>query len=223
MIFAVNVDPRFADGAPTPDEVRAYGFDGVALVSREDTHEYAWHMRESGIHVLARIDKSSNGHMVPADMYQIGNEPDIKSESSWTMTPGEWLKLWDQYRDTYPDLKMIGPGLASGDPTWWTKANKTLHGCDGVAVHPYAKNASDALLLLRAYANIVPKRKVWVSEWNRPVSELQVFLGMLGGMCEYAAWFCWSDAMVDGFGLVNGDGAKLEGVRMGEALKAWGA
>lgn len=223
LIFAANVDPRFERGAPSPDEVRALGLTGVALVSRRDTHDYAWTMRQAGIHVLARIDKSSEGWMVPASVYQIGNEPDIESPASWTMTTADWIKLWNQYRNTYPSLVMIGPGLASGDVSWWKKVSNQISGCAGVGVHPYAKSAAGALELLRAYANITPKRKLWISEWNRPADEVAVFAGMLGGVCEYAAWFCWTDLMVDRMGLLDSDGeANPEGVSLTQALRAWG-
>jgi len=162
---------------------------------------------DSNLMVLAVITAESGGFLCPADVYQIGNEPDAgsPSQSPNNMTPVDYVSFWNLYRDTYPGPVMIGAGLASGQTAYW-KAIQTaggLHGAAGFAVHPYNKNTPTALSLLLQYRAITPGLGLWVTEWNRPPSEVVDFGAMLrqtSGVVE-SAWFCWDDGMVLGFGL----------------------
>jgi hypothetical protein len=46
-----------------------------------------------------------------------------------------------------------------------------------------------------------------VSEWHRPPDQIAEFGQMLAGEVEYSFFFCWSDGMVPGFGLIENDAA----------------
>jgi hypothetical protein len=59
---------------------------------------------------------------------------------------------------------------------------------------------------------------VWLSEWNLVPREdlngdtvkadLDALLSILGAQAEAAFWFCWSDGMVAGLGLVDEHGER---------------
>lgn len=118
--------------------------------------------------------------------------------------------MWRLYRDTYPTLTMIAAGLASGSVFWWRHVGPQLHGCAAVSVHPYAKTAAQARTLLRAYRAVRPDLALWATEWWRPPEQVVPFARMLAQEAEMAAWFCWSDGMVPGMGLVAADGMAHE-------------
>ena len=60
---------------------------------------------------------------------------------------------------------------------------------------------------LTKYASIAkavrPDLALWVTEWNRPPLQVVPFTRMLRLEAEAAFWFCASDAMVPGFGLLG--------------------
>jgi hypothetical protein len=48
--------------------------------------------------------------------------------------------------------------------------------------------------------------RLLVLEWHQPAAEIAGYLEMLGRETEWSAFFVWSDANVDGFGLVDAAG-----------------
>src|SRR3954469_11487294 len=73
-----------------------------------------------------------------ADAWQIGNEPDAKGNSSWTMNQAEYATLLGTFAVEWPGVKLIGAGLVNGHANW-------LHGLDlspvhAVAFHPYGQS-----------------------------------------------------------------------------------
>ena len=206
MIQGINVDPVNPGGRPSPTSLRRLGATWIRLVSRDDPaiHEYVTGCRAAGVNVLSVLARESAGYILPdADMHQIGNEPDNTGASSWTRTPAEYIEDWRIYRETYPDLPMIAAGMASGDVTWWQQVGPHLQGCAAVAVHPYNKSATAAQTLLTAYRKVRPDLAVWVSEWFREPDQIVPFLRMLRSQSEAAFWFCSTDAMVPGMGLLG--------------------
>ncbi len=200
----VNVDPLNPAGQPSPDALIRAGFRGVRLVSRQGVQPYVGSVQDAGLMVLAVITEQSGGFLCPADVYQIGNEPDLAGTAD-TRSAADYVSYWNLYRDTYPDPIMIGAGLASGQTPYWKAVQSAggLHGCSGFAVHPYGKNATTALALLLQYRAVTVGMPLWVTEWNRPAAEVADFAAMLeqtDGIVQ-SAWFCWSDSMVPGFGL----------------------
>ena len=170
----MNVDPENPDNAPWPGSLRHDGCGWVRMVSRDSdaVRSYAAIAHDCSVMVMAVITEQSGGYLCPADIYQLGNEPDLAGHGD-TKSPAEYIEYWNLYRDTYPDVIMISAGLASGDPGWWREVQKLggLHGLNGMAVHPYAKTAEEAEALLVSYEYITPKIPIWVTEWNRPASE----------------------------------------------------
>lgn len=209
----MNVDPSHAAGYPQAADLLKWGFTGVRLVSRPSIDNAAQYYMDQGLMVLAVIARESEGHICPADVYQIGNEPDSSGESSWTRTPAEYAEDWRIYRETYPGLTMIAAGLTSGQTAWWTqlKAITSLPGCSGMAVHPYGKTAAQAKTLLAAYRKITPALPVWVTEWWRPSGEAAEFAAMLDQETVAHAFFCWP-GMVPGFGITPSVARQLHGV-----------
>lgn len=206
MLNGINVDPENLAAWTSPRELAHMGCRAVRMVSRDldSCRAYRDQAQEAGLVVLATVAAESQGFILPdCQMYQIGNEPDGHGPSSWTMTRAAYRAEWQIYRDTYPDLYMIAAGLTSGDVSWWAEVGPELEGCAGVAVHPYSKSATVAQKLLKAYKAVRPDLALWVTEWNRPPLQVVPFTRMLRLEAEAAFWFCASDAMVPGFGLLG--------------------
>ncbi len=207
----INVDPTNPAGSPTPLEICTKGFNGVRLVSRQGTAAvYAQTCMDANLAVVAVVTAESGGFLCPADVYQIGNEPDagLPSQGPNNLTAADYVALWNLYRDTYPTVTMIGAGLSSGKPQYWRDIQTAggLRGAAGFAVHPYNKTSYQALALLMQYRAVTPGLGMWITEWNRPAAEVADFAAMLhqtSGVVG-AAWFCWADGMVPGFGLSSG-------------------
>lgn len=189
-----NVDPDNPANAPGAEELLRYGFRGVRLVSRHGVENYTDAMWSAGLMVLGVVTEQSGGYLCPADVYQIGNEPDVAGTADYRPAP-EYVSYWNLYRDTYSDLMMIGAGLGSGQTSYWQAVKNAggLHGAAGFAVHPYGKSATAAMSLLLNYRAITPSLGLWVTEWNRPTAETPEFAAMLdrlsGVVCH--ARFAW--------------------------------
>ena len=190
----MNVDPENPANAPGPYKLKRLGFSWVRLVSRDSgaVRDYVDAAALCSVMVMAVITEQSGGYLCPADIYQLGNEPDLAGHGD-TKSPAEYIEYWNLYRDTYPDVIMISAGLASGSPSWWRKVQDMggLHGLNGMAVHPYAKTAEEAEALLVSYEYITSKVPIWVTEWNRPATEIPRFMTMLRIWTAGHAWFSW--------------------------------
>ncbi len=205
-IYGVNVDPENQDGRPDPAVLRHLGANWVRLVARDtaEVHDYADRCHMAGLNVLAVVARESAGYMLPtADMHQIGNEPDHTGASSWTRTPDQYIEDWRIYRETYLELPMIAAGLASGDVAWWQAVGPQLKGCAAAAVHPYDKTATQAQILLAAYRKVRPDCALWVTEWFRQPDQIVPFARMLNAQADAAFFFCATDGMVEGMGLLG--------------------
>jgi hypothetical protein len=207
----VNVDPSHAAGHPAAIDLLKWGITGVRLVARPGVDAAAQQYMDAGLMVLSVIARESGGHIGPADVHQVGNEPDSSGPSSWTMSPAQYREEWRIYRETFPDLVLISAGLTSGNVQWWRDLGP-LPGCSGMGAHPYNKTAAQARALIRAYKAITPSLPVWATEWWRPANEVTEFAAMLRAECVASAWFCWSDGMVPGFGLAPTTARQLHGI-----------
>lgn len=206
MISGINCDPENPNGRPDPVLLRRLGAGWVRLVGRDSDRcrDYVYACHAAGLNVLSVVARESAGYVLPsADMHQIGNEPDHTGPSSWTRTRAEYIEDWRIYRETYPDLPMIAAGLASGDVTWWQAVGPQLHDCAAVAVHPYNKTAAQAQTLLTAYRKVRPDLGLWVTEWFRQPDQIVPFMRMLKAQSEAAFFFCATDQMVPGMGLLD--------------------
>jgi hypothetical protein len=71
---------------------------------------------------------------------QPGNEVDLwGSESSWAMEPADYMGLVYQCRDHWPDARLIGAGLASGNPDWLHQVEPILPLLSACCPHPYGR------------------------------------------------------------------------------------
>lgn len=207
-IYGINVDPLNPNGRPAPAVLHRLGVNWIRLVLRNDAElkSYVAAAHDWDLKVLGVVARESAGFLgVPCEMYQIGNEPDSDGPSSWTRTTDEYIEDWRIYRDTYPDLPMVVAGLASGNLTYWQTIAPHLHGCAGVSVHPYNKTASQAQTLLTAYRKVRPDLALWVTEWFREANQVVPFSRMLNTQADAAFWFCATDGMVPGMGLLGTD------------------
>jgi hypothetical protein len=153
-------------------------------------------------HRLALFARRYNGLV---NAVQIANEPDHVSESSWTMAPDDLNRLLRTARAVFgPSKLLIGPGLVSGHPEWAAQIDWSP--VDAIAAHPYAKwpYTSELDALIGGYAAYgLP---VWVTEYNART------LGMAAALRDdprigVALAFCYSDRVVDGFGLIEDEQA----------------
>lgn len=189
----INVDPLNPNNAPSPDQVKAAGFTWVRLVSRPGVEQYVSDMQSSGIMVLAICTAQSNGYVWGGpDIWQFGNEPDVLGTAD-TMAPNVYQQQFVFYQQTYPNLIWIGAGLGNGQTNYWQSVQSAggLIGAAGFDVHPYAKNASQARNLLAAYQRITPNLPMWVTEFNRPTTEIAGFAQMLRQNTCMHAWYAW--------------------------------
>jgi hypothetical protein len=221
MTLGVNVDPNNASSwaAPDPAQLHAEHFQGVRLTSRDDpvVYDYAEACKAAGLQVLAIITGESGGYVLPqADIVQIGNEPDLLD--TW-LDPAEYASLWDLYRGTYPQFVMFSAGLASGDPRYMAQVldRITSDWPAAIAIHPYAKTAESAAHLFDAYWNLTSLVPVVATEWWQPSGEglIWPFQDMLNNQLDgrstiWSSWFCYTDAMVPGFGLRDHNGVPTD-------------
>jgi hypothetical protein len=155
------------------------------------------------------------GHLVEA--WQIGNEPDLESPSSWSMTVEDLVALGHVARAYLPGRTIIAAGLASGQPSYLT--GQDISWCDAIAVHPYLKDMTpdndlpDVDELVAAYQQL--GKPVWITEWGwwgddetRGAAEVADVVTWAAATDQIGAYFhfCADDAMVAPFGLYRADG-----------------
>lgn len=203
--IGVNVDPLSPAGAPDPAAIRAAGANAVRFVSRKGAEGYPEACRAAGLFVLGVLAQESDGYVVPGlDALQIGNEPDGQPPSSWIMSPDEYVALWQSVapRDGLPRL---AAGLCAGDlrAGYWRAVAPQLEGCAGVALHIYGSPANLTQRLILAHQTASPNLPVWVTEWHADPPQIDDLQVLFDALTAGAFWFCWSDAMVPGYGLID--------------------
>jgi hypothetical protein len=218
-------------GVPPLTRSRRPGADGIRLVAFDNPDFFAYAEKclgwglEVGV-VLARESFPTTDYagfaafyaerLVPT-LWCVGNEMDSylnqgPSDSSWSMRPAEYASgLWHPVAttilDRQPEAKLVVGGLVSGQP-WWASGLKPLLDPApwGWDAHPYGKPAAEAEALLQLYKEATDGARWCVLEWDRPAAEIAEYLAMLRRTTVYDAQFCYSDSMVDGFGIVTADG-----------------
>lgn len=159
------------------------------------------------------------------DMWQLGNEPDIKSASSWTMTPHQYIHMLSYWRKYIPTDRIIGPGLASGSNAWWNAlpswTRSMLH---ATSLHIYQQmptpdypspnwgNGGTVPDLL----SLFPNQRIWVTEFGAHVpndfdtdhQRAEYISKMKEALSDVdvACLFCAADSMVEGYGLQDTQG-----------------
>ncbi len=225
MTVGINLDGRHFAGSPSHSKLVGCKFTGARLLSSSDNWLYTQNVLKGSaprIEVMAIVTDESHGYILPqADILQIGNEADLSEPAPDHMSVSEYVRLWERYTNTYRYLgkQFYTCGFASGDPTYfaefmWYVNSWGLCEPDAVAVHPYLKTDSEARDLLDAYWNVTGYIPVVVTEWYTDPGQGQIWAmqNMLDGdggdgqgprASVWNSWFCWSDGMVDKFGLVT--------------------
>lgn len=167
----------------------------------------------------------STRYLPYVDMWQLGNEPDIKSASSWTMTPHQYIHMLSYWRKYIPTDRIIGPGLASGSNTWWLKlpswTRQQLH---ATAIHMYQQRPSSDYPAsdwghgsVPDLLSLFPDQRIWVTEFGAHVPNdfdtdhqraqyISKMKEALNGNVDTAFYFCAADSMVEGYGLFDANG-----------------
>ena len=226
--LGLNVD---RSGRHDPALIRSLGATWLRIVAmaEHDLSDYFRACHAAGIKILLVIARESGGDLALyqrrygnlVDAVQVGNEPDLVSPSSWTMTPVELASLGRSVRAIFPrPFPLVCAGMASGVPAWMDGMD--LSWCDAVAAHPYLKDAPnpsdledlpDADVLVHEYRRfglpvIVSEWGWWGAEEGRATEEVRDMIGWAArtDLCEVFFYFCLDDAMVPPFGLLHEDG-----------------
>lgn len=236
--LGINLDPQHGFAA---EEVSKYDFVRFPLWQDMDQAPYRMFItgaKNVGLQVLAVCDgrtlgtpkgksyryklerlKEMYGDLI--DYWQIGNEPDLESGSSWTMTPRRFSTLLHVASEVFFDKFLVAGGLASGQPDWLKQVGRLP--VDALAVHPYTKAPDNWEMqgwetgrvndLLNMYMRFgLP---VWVTEFGAedglfdhitiadgPGSREEYYKQMVHSMRNRVCMaFCWDDAMVPGYGI----------------------
>lgn len=225
------------DGSTDLNLVRKSGVTGIRLVLTQeyDLTFYYQQAQMLGLSVLGVLARESF-HDQPrepiladyADRYskylnlvQAGNEPDIDSSSSWTMTKQQYVELGVQTAKAFSsEASIVSGGLASGQPDWLDGMD--LSWADAVGVHAYLKDApnpgdiedlTDITTLVEQYKQRT-NLPIFISEWGwwgeqepRAVEEVNDMAAWAAGTQDIVgfAYFCFSDVMVPPFGLYNSE------------------
>lgn len=218
--LGINADGR---AAIEPASLAALGAKWVRCVAYPDEDISGWirACHQYGMKVLLVLARESIGQARSGwaaniakfrgryggqpDAWQVGNEADHVSPSSWTMSQDDLSMLLRVARfQLGPDVFIVGAGMADGQPSWadsvdWSPVN-------AFGVHPYAKDPNTAQPyepideLFDGYAR--QGKPLWVTEYHARS------LGMAAALrddprIQVALAFCYTDRMVDGFGLIE--------------------
>lgn len=231
MCAAIGLNVR-RDGSDSLDIVQSMHATWIRIVATPDNDltDYLTRCKAAGIRVLLVLARESftdlnilasyrdrYGSLVTA--IQVGNEADIESPSSWTMTPGALAALGKSVRAMFPTTPLVCAGMVSGQPDWLRDAD--LSWCDAVAVHPYLRDAPnpsdledlpDIDVLVRAYQQY--GKPVLVTEWGwwgndetRAVEEVGDAIKWAAATKDCAVFFYFAlGDDVQPFGLYGQDG-----------------
>lgn len=158
------------------DGCRALGVEVLPVIARESLTDWdaGWELPEY-IWALSAY-RHPGGVDWNGGPIQIGNEPDLESDSSWTMAPEALNRLIWASRSTWPKAQLVGPGLASGDASYLEEIN--LRELSAIAAHPYGRRAP-GYDLPREYADLVPLlesyrhfgKPLWITEYGAPAQD----------------------------------------------------
>lgn len=219
MTSGLNVDPENHHGRPDPAELKRLGFTSVRFVARGSTVCRDYFTDCAGVGLDTYICYASEDQrpleelieMFPgATCWILGNEPDGQPPSSWIMSPTQWAAFHQvnaaKVRQYSPNSMVATAGLCSGNPDWAKPVINNLS-YDLLNIHLYAGDAENKRELLSAY-RALRGDVLMVGEWYWEAAGIPPYVKMLDEECFASQWFCWSDGMVDGFGLLRKNGTK---------------
>lgn len=182
---------------------------------------------------IDRLKQVVNENKDVVDAWEIWNEPDLfVNEAYDPKIPAlEYAKLLIESRDVIRNSgakgKIIVGGLASGNSTYLRDVKLamggSLYGIDGVGVHPYGQRPRNfpetwgfgELSAFIANYYSVAGIPLWITEIGTDdLSKQPSYLGnfykdikeLYLSKVEAVFWFCYSDAMVNPYGLFTANG-----------------
>jgi len=158
----------------------------------------------------------NHGALRAADMWQIGNEPNISKQ--WYGTMSQYVNnvlkaAWDSWHGL---TKIVGAG-----PSWDAGAARSLVSmgynkyCDYAAFHPYGSSPSQVAQRARDAKAAYQGKPMIVTEWNIRnatsstdwANKVKATQPLLKPYCKAAYYFCFqvTNTMAGPAGLINGD------------------
>lgn len=188
----------------------------------------AWSSYET--QYIAALSSLVSTYSTGIDAWEIWNEPDLAAQPGYDphvppATFGQMLKDASATVHAKSSAPVIVGGLASGDPNYLTQAKNAAGGlyADGVGIHPYGQRAPDnwpnaswgfgnMSSLFSGY--LAFGKPLWLTEigTNDSADQAQYLKNVYNLAAGYGSqvpevfWFCWSDAMVSPFGVLDSSG-----------------
>lgn len=155
-----------------------------------------------------------------AAAYQIGNEADSAGESSFLMTQAQFqaqLEAFARHFRRYdPNVVLVAGGLVSGNPRWLAEGGGVNTFGMPLAIHPYDQrypgSADWGHGWIDQFLPLYGPGPHWITEWGRTTADRRLQAQYVREMGRYlrdrpsiavAFYFCYSDAMVEPYGLVD--------------------
>lgn len=240
-VMRLVIEPKY-DQLPYIIELRMAGFLVLCVVANESFYLDG---RVLSYAELSRLVAERYGDWI--NFLQVGNEWDHVSPSSWTLDEAHLDALlwtfWNQRRSSGLAWILVLGGAVSGQPILLSAPD--LEAVDAIAVHPYGQRPYPgwapprnqgwgfgvATELISRYAEAAPGKPILITEYGLPTQdfgnqvsadyhvEMAKALHSAGVVCYLS--FCWSDGMVDGFGIVDRTGRlKTQGLELARAMQS---
>jgi Glycosyl hydrolase catalytic core len=190
----------------------------------------AWQSYESGfIQSLSSLAGTlGNG----VDAWEIWNEPDLAAQPGYDpyVPPaifGQMLQDAQAATKAHSSAPVVVGGLASGNPGYLTQAKNAVGAvyADAVGIHPYGQRAPDdwpnaswgfgnMSALFAGY--LAFGKPLWLTEIGtvdsgnqaQYLKNVYALAASYGSQVPEVFWFCWSDAMVSPFGVLDASGGQ---------------
>lgn len=196
MFKGMNID--ITNNAPDPDLLNRLGVGAVRFPSRPGIDWYIERLIDRHIYTLAVLDEDSRGRICGGghcSAYQNNNEPDGRGVPIDTM-----IQELVIYRDTYPDLVLVAPGLNKGDydANYLRAIYPTLreYRYAAVALHTYNKTPEGAVDLTVAHWDVAPELPIMWTESHPEADDMRLFYDGARRIGVAAVFHhCWTDAM----------------------------
>lgn len=225
-----------ADGRAGADLVKSLGATWVRIVAKKEIDQLPILMsyQNAGLRTMLVYARESFEHFgswaeglawyarqysMLVAAWQIGNEPDLTGDSSWTMSVDELCRLGRLARAALPGRHIVCAGMASGHPSYLDGAD--LSWCDSLACHPYLRDApnpndledlADMDVLVREYQRfgkpvVVSEYGWWGAEEGRAVAEVDDAIKWAADTDDCGAFFYFAALDdVPPFGLIDANG-----------------
>lgn len=208
----VCIDSENPAGQPTYTQLTRLGATGFHMEMRDTNEFYTYYNTLRRLNSCLLVGPKTEDAFVISknlpyepDIVVIGNEPDFQSPSSWTMTPQEYISLYNDTAPLFPDSALSVAGMFNKDASYLAQVLPHLKPSPTyVNVH-----YPDAVRDLQRFMYY---RSVIVGEWCYYTGTTPQIVDWNKTLVQYARhsfWFCWSNAQVINMGLTDVDGKLL--------------